>query len=121
MPDEFKINKELGLMEIYSHGNVTELDINSSIAKAQAAYQQHGLDKLLVDTHMQQQMPGTVGIFKIFSNFPRHISLAILAKKEQVTVEDIIFGENVAVNRGIRMKVFYDREAAIEWLNETDS
>jgi hypothetical protein len=120
MPDKFKINKELDLMEIYSYGIVTAVDIEESIAKAQAAYEEYGINKLLVDTKDQQKMPGTVSIFKIFSSFPRHISLAIIADKKQVTVDDIIFGENVAVNRGIRMQVFYDREAALKWLKEVN-
>lgn len=120
MPDKFEINEKLGLMEIYSYGIVTAEDIDQSIEKAQNALKKYGLNKLLVDSRKQEKMPGAVSIFRIFSNFPRHISLAILAEKKQVTVNDIIFGENVAVNRGIRMRVFYDREAAVEWLNEVD-
>lgn len=120
MPDKFKINEKLGLMEIYSYGIVTAEDIDHSIEKAQDASKKFGLNKLLVDTREQKKMPGAVSIFRIFSNFPRHISLAILAKKNQVTVDDIIFGENVAVNRGIRMRVFYNQEAAVKWLNEVE-
>ena len=46
MPDKFKINEKLGLMEIYSYGIVTAEDIDQSIEKAQDASKKFGLNKL---------------------------------------------------------------------------
>lgn len=121
MPDEFTINEKLGVLEIFSHGIVTAEDIYQSIEKSLEASKRLGINRLLVDSRKQKKMPGAVSIFRIFSTFPRHINLAILADKNQITVDDIIFGENVAVNRGIQMKVFYKREDALNWFNEIDS
>jgi len=118
MPDEFTINEDLDLMEIYSHGIVSAEDIENSINKAKKVLLESGINKLIVDTTTQEKMPGTVSIFTIFSTFPREISLAIIAVPDQLTVEDIQFAENVAVNRGIRMKVFSKRKKALKWLNE---
>lgn len=118
MPDEFTINEKLGLMEIVSHGVVTAEDINSSIEKAKQVLSTKGINKLLVETTTQTKMPGTVSIFNIFSNFPREINLALIYKPDQLTAEDILFAENVAVNRGIRMKIFSNKKKAIAWLKE---
>lgn len=118
MPDKFQINEKLGLLEITSTGIVTADDIDDSIEKSKAAFEKLGINKLIVDTTKQEKMPGTVSIHRIFSNFPRNISLALVAERNQLTENDIIFGENVAVNRGVRMRIFYNREEAIKWLNE---
>lgn len=118
MPDKLKINEKLGLIEIESYGIVSTDDINKSIEKSQKIAEKYGIKKLLVDTTKQEKMPGTVSVFSIFSNFPRHLTLALVANKGQRTLNETLFAENVAVNRGIRMKIFYNRKDAVDWLDE---
>jgi len=118
MPDSVKINLDLGLVEIRSFGIVTSENITASIRKAEEAFKLHGINKLLVDITEQDQMPSISGIFNIFANFPKHLNLALYAKKNQITEDDIHFGETVAVNRGINMKIFYSQPEAMAWLNE---
>lgn len=118
MPDEFKINESLGIIEIRSSGIVSKEDIFNSIQKSRQAYAEIGISKIFVDTTKQEKMPGTVDLFNLFANFPREFALALLATKNQVTVEDILFAENVAVNRGVQMKIFYDSDKAVEWLKQ---
>ena len=117
MPDRVNINLDLGLVEIQSFGIVTAENIAASIKKAEEAFKLHGINKLLVDTTRQEQMPRISSIFNIFANFPKHLILALFAKKKQITEADIIFGENVAVNRGVTMKIFYAHMEAMAWLN----
>ena len=45
---------------------------------------------------------------------PHTIKIAMLGRKDQVSPDD--FFENVAVNRGMILKVFSDEKKAIEWL-----
>jgi hypothetical protein len=118
MPDTFHINFELGLIEIVSFGIVSSQTISNSIKKAEEVFKLHGIKNLLVDTTEQDIMAGVLIIYRIFSTFPKQLNLALYVKKNQVTEEDIIFGETVAVNRGINMKVFYSKEDAAKWLNE---
>jgi len=118
MPDDLQINLARGLVQIRSFGVVTTENITASIKKTEEAFKLHGINKLLVDTTEQEQMPRILGIFNIFSTFPKHISLALYAKKNQITEEDIIFAETVAVNRGLNMKIFYTMAEALKWLDQ---
>lgn len=118
MPDEAKINLDLKIIEIQSYGNVTKEDIENSIKLCLKIFDLHGIKNVVVDTSSQVKMPSVSGIFQIFSNFPKQFNLAILIKENQKTEKDIRFGEDVAVNRGVNMKMFYTRTEAIKWLNE---
>ena len=117
MPDKVELNKDLGIIEITSFGIVSSGDIMDSINKIMKIFKETGVHKVLVDTTTQEKMPGTVGIFKLFSSMPKEVVYVLLVKEHQLTEEDLIFAETVAVNRGVQIKIFYDREKAIDWLN----
>ena len=118
MPDNVVLNKELGIIDITSYGIVTSRDIIDSINKIEGFFKESGINKVLVDTTTQEQMPGTVGIFKLFSTMPKAYIYVLLVKENQLTEEDLQFAETVAVNRGVQMKIFYDREKALKWLKK---
>lgn len=116
MPDKVELNRDLGIIEVTSYGVVTGSDISDSVDKIDAFYRETGIPKVMVDTTRQEKMPGTVGIFKLFSSMPLTITFVLLVKEKQLTEEDLLFAETVAVNRGVRMKIFYDKEKGLEWL-----
>jgi len=111
MPDVVSINKELNLIEVRSTGVVRKSDILSSIMKIIEIHKEIGLNKVMVDTTMQATMPAATEAFEIFSNFPPELKLAFLTRPKQPTEEDILFVETG------RMKIFQEKDAAIEWLN----
>ena len=118
MPDKVEVNEEKRIIEITSFGVVTSWDIADSVNKISEIYNKTGIHKVLVDTTNQEKMPGTVGIFKLFSTLPKEVSYVLLVKENQLTERDLVFAETVSVNRGIMVKVFYDRELALEWLKD---
>lgn len=116
MPDDIKINKEYGVIEIRSFGKVSMKDIESSIKRVKQIHEEIGIDKVLVDTTEQESMPSTINIFEIFSKFPRDVKVALLTNICQITSQDIHFAETVAQNRGIRINEFEAQENALNWL-----
>ncbi len=117
MHDGIKVDEDRGIMQVDSYGTSSKQDIADSISEIKQVYADRGFHKVLVDTTRQEAMPGIVDIFEVFSTFPRELKLALLLKRKQRTEEDLYFGEDVGVNRGVLMKIFYDREQAIEWLD----
>ena len=117
MPDEIRVNEDRCIIEIDSCGAVSNKDIARSISKVQQILADKGISKILVDTTKQDTMPGTMDIFELFSTFPREFTLALLLDKRQRTEADLSFAENVGVNRGILMQIFYDKERALQWLD----
>jgi len=116
MPDKIRVNENLGIIEVKSLGEVSKDDIEQSIAKVREIYNERNIKKILVDTRRQETMPDTLDIFDLFSTFPREFKLALLIVESQATAEDISFGETVGVNRGVLVKIFYDEEQALQWL-----
>jgi hypothetical protein len=116
MPDEVRLNGEIGIIEVESHGVVTKEDITSSIRQIQQIQEETGISRLLVDTTRQDILPGPIEIFEIFSVYPREIKTALLVDRSQATARDVEFVETVALNRGKQVRVCYDREEALRWL-----
>lgn len=117
MPDKIRLNEDRGIIEIESYSVITKVDIAESISKVQQILNDKGINKILVDTTKQDTMPSTLAIFDLYSTFPQEFRIAILIQKSQVTAEDISSAETVAVNRGVLMKVFCEKEPALQWLD----
>ncbi len=118
MPDLLTINKDENIIEIKSYGVVSKNDIKESIAKIKQIYNEIGINKIIVDTTKQESMPDTMGIFDIFTTFPRDFKVALIRNDGQVTSEDIHFIETIAHNRGIMIKAFSSIDDAKEWLHK---
>lgn len=63
-------------------------------------------------------MPGTISIFDLFSTFPRDFRLALLVDVSQVTKKDISFVETIGMNRGVMVRIYYEKEQALQWLEK---
>lgn len=118
MPDVVRVNDELGIVEIESHGVVSKDDIAASFDQLKAILETQKIDKLLVDTTKQETMPTTGEIYELFTAFPTEYKMALLIDESQKTAEDISLVETVTVNRAIDARLFTDRAEAIAWLTE---
>lgn len=117
MPDKVQLNESLGIIECQSYGEVTVADIAGSIAQARQIQSQTGINRMLVDTTRQQSLPSTIEMLEIFSRYPRDLKTALVVDASQVTADDVEFVETVGVNRGKNMRLHFDRERALRWLN----
>lgn len=118
MHDGIKVDEDRGIIEVCSYGTSSKENIAKAINEAQQILADRGFNKILADTTKQDAMPSKIDIFKLFSNFPREFRTAIVLDKNQKTEKDLSFAETVGVNRGIMIKIFYDRELALQWLDE---
>lgn len=115
MPEELRIDKDRRTVEVRSYGIVSREDIAASIAAVQDIAAAEGISNVLVDATEQESMPSIVDIYELFSNHPGGLRVAVVGTK-QPTAGDIQFAETVAVNRGIRIKVFPSRADTEKWL-----
>lgn len=116
MPDLLRVDRDHGIVDIRSYGSVSEGDLAASIAKVKEIAADEGINRVLVDTKDQESLPSTGAIFDLISRFPREVAVALVSA-DQPTAEEIHFIETVAVNRGISIRVFRERDEAEEWLH----
>lgn len=117
MPDKVSLNKKTGIIEVRSSGIVSRHHIENSIATVKRIFEETGHHRILVNTTEQTSMPNTVDIFDLFSTFPPELRVALLARKGQITENDLAFTELVAKNRALQISVFSDKNKALKWLN----
>ena len=116
MPDVVTVNKKKQLVEVHSSGHVQESDIMNSMEEMIEIYKETGINRILVNVVEQLSVPNSIDMFTIFSKFPREFQVAMIISDEQKTLEDSLFIETVAQNRGIPIKTFKSREEAEKWL-----
>lgn len=117
MPQEVRFNEDLGIIEIHSHGSITEAEILQSREMVMDLKAEKGAECVLVDTRQETTLPSTMVLFEFVVNLPANILVAFLVKKTQASRSDVRFAETVAVNRALPMRTFHSRDDAIEWLS----
>jgi hypothetical protein len=118
MHDGIKVDEDRGIIEVGSYGKSSKEDIAKAISEAQQIFSDRGFYKILADTTKQDEMPKIMDIFYLFSNFPREFRTAMVLDKNQKTEKYLFFAESVGVNRDVMIKIFYDSELALQWLDE---
>ena len=116
MPETVSLNDELGIIEVRSFGDVTVEDIEDSFREIKRVREESGVGKVLVDASEQTSMPGTADSFKITSNMPHFVRIAVFISEGQSTEEDLLFVETLAISCGAIFRVYYSKEEAIDWL-----
>ena len=116
MPETVSLNDELSIIEVRSFGDVTVEDIEGSFREVKRVREESGVGKVLVDASEQTSMPGTADSFKITSNMPHFVRIAVFISEGQSTEDDLLFVESLAVSCGAIYRVFHSREEAVDWL-----
>ena len=116
MPEQVIVKKDLGIIEILSFEEVVPEQMARSIETVERIYDETGIDKVLVDTRGLEIMPGTVDMFELTKSFPKYLKIAILVRFGGDLRTKLEFGENVAFNRGVTIRMFDFRAEAVEWL-----
>ena len=116
MPDRITINEDLGIIEVYSHGELTLDQVRNTISESIRISHEKNIYKVLVNTLDLVKIPGVVDVFKIFSELPQKLFIAHVMSIDQIKRDLLLFGENVALNRGKNVKFFDTIEEAVAWL-----
>lgn len=118
MPDKIKIIDKLKLVSVTSYGVVTKNDIHESIETINRLFSEGKINKVIVDTTKQENMPSSMQLYNLSKELPYGLKMALIGFKEQMTIEDLKFFELTSSNKGKQMRIFESVEEANKWLNE---
>ena len=104
---------------VQEHGEVTEQDFARSVDEIRRLSTEQGCLRVLVDTTRQTTPTSASSLYERGAHVATQ--LQILDLRLAILVEDRLresheFFENVAVNRGLKVQVFRDETAALDWL-----
>ena len=107
------------IIVVEEHDEVTEQDFVQSIDAIRRLSQQHGCLGVLVDTTRQTTATDLSNLYERGAHAAARLqilglSLAIVVSERLRKPHE--FFENVAVNRGVTVQIFDDRQAALAWL-----
>ncbi len=117
MPVELFVNKDLGVIDVRSYGVVTREDLFSSLESAKMLVNETNINKVLVDTSEERELPNLLDLDDFGSSIPKFIKVAIVITNEQPTERSARYIGNVASIEGVHIDTFTTREDALEWLN----
>jgi hypothetical protein len=121
MPYTINFLDKEGIVEIVSFGKLTIEDFINQGKEAIELALKKNTNLFLAD---DSDIVGPVKISVIISlpdfwerfSAPRTNRMAVLISKDETLHEDFNFFENVCINRGWNVKLFDNKEDAIEWL-----
>ena len=116
MPEQIKVNKELGIIEVDSYDKVSYEDSMASLATLQTLMTETGIRKILSDTRRQNFHPDMFKVYEFGKRLPNNARIAVIVSQAQPTAEAVSFLDDVASNRGVHIRLFSSRNEAIEWL-----
>lgn len=117
MPDIIKILNNLNVIQIESYGSVSYETILLSIQKIKKINDETGIEHILVDARKQESMPREFFLYEFASNLPEHLKFAIIISREQDIVKAMELIKITALEKGIRVEIFENRQEALDWLN----
>jgi hypothetical protein len=118
MPDEVRVNKNEGIIEIISSGDLTINDMQSTDDIIQNIFAENGIYQVLIDQTRVQSFPDTFKIFDFCKSQFTNFRIAILTSISSPLLNDAKFMETVGHNWGRIVKVFYDEKEARQWLSK---
>ncbi len=120
---QVKFDDENRLIFISFFSDVSKNDIQESIIEAISLISDKNVRKILTDfTEALSLDLSTMDIYKLHADYRKTTGLnvpfieTIVCPKESKIINDIHFYETECINKGIRAKIFEDRNQALEWL-----
>lgn len=117
-------NGSLSIVELVYTGRFTVQESRESTSKAIALGKKHGDADALVDASETEL---AVSIFDLLDlpahqyveeDMNRRIRIAVIPPRRPKDKEDVRFYETACLNRGWQVRLFTNRNQALEWLSE---
>jgi hypothetical protein len=120
MTSEYKVSADQGFTRVAYIGKVA-YDTSTSLMRDLAKLSQQGSQKFLIDLRSAEPTYSLATPIQHIEEaprlgFPTNNRTAFLGVDRDRTFLEYV--ENVAVNRGLLVKVFFDEDAAVKWLQE---
>jgi len=125
MPWSVEYDSELGTVSCRYVGRVTDDDFRQATLKAFELAKANSTNRFLIDDSKWEGGASIVGLYdlpKLFTElgFERESRGAlILPSSGTLQAEDARFFETVCINRGWQVKLFTDRQEALDWLTDS--
>ncbi|MBN1378896.1 MAG: STAS/SEC14 domain-containing protein [Gammaproteobacteria bacterium] len=122
MPYTLNYNHSLQLVEVVYTGKVTADELRESTSKAIALGKKHGDADALVDGTEMELVASSVDLLDLPAHqyeaekMSRRVRVAFVLPKLSKELENSKFYETASVNRGWQVRLFPNRNEAIEWL-----
>lgn len=119
-------NRMLQIVEFVCAGRYTAQELRESTSKAIALGKEHGDADALVDASKAELAVSIVELFNlpahqyVDEDMNRKIRVAVVPPASPKDQEDVRFYETACVNRGWRVRLFPNRDGAIQWLKGTE-
>lgn len=116
----YTYNADLCIVEITSKGIVSSKELKSEQTPIFALAEEHNTDMFLLDLTNYERSLSLIDILGGVSFYGKkttmRIRIAVLAPISEEALQDALFYETVCVNRGWNVRVFAERQDAINWL-----
>jgi len=121
MPWRVEHDAELGIVRAIYFGRVTANEFKAGTLETIALMDAHGINLLLIDDTEVELAVSTNDIFEMpqfYENVRamRSTRWALVHPSDPAAIKHFRFYENVCRNRGWLVKLFSDRQAALDWL-----
>ena len=112
------------IIVVEERDEVTEQDFNRSVDAIRRMSEQRACLSVLVDTTRQTTPTDVSSLFERGAHAATQLkilglSVAVVVNEQMRRPHE--FFENVAVNRGFKVQIFYDRETALAWLESSSA
>lgn len=113
-----------GVVVVTHSGRMTIVEATESRTEAAAIMKEQGLDLILADVSHTDHDQTTMDLFEFnashYDVFPADSRLAVVIPSDPNQTQSARFAESVALNRGIRMRIFLTSDDALRWLTSPD-
>jgi len=117
MPEELTFDPSTGLIRIRAWGDEFITDWVASRNEILRLNAANGANRLFVDAREMVGVPSVLDILDFGDAWPENVRAAILIGKG--TPEDVMFLDETATHRHKPIRVFYDEDEAMRWLQES--
>ncbi len=126
MPYTITHLEEKNILEAIYRGRVKPTEVMTAIAKILVLAKKHKTNLFLIDcleliddkALVFENYKLGVDVSKIIQKIPEQVKDAIVLPRSPQAADNIRFFETVAINRGLNVCLFKNRENALEWLLE---
>ena len=128
MSYKIKFLEEENILETIYHGTVKIVDLGIVFAKNLKLARKHHVHLFLVDcleleddkAMIVENYEAGILLKKIVGQLPKRMRNAIVLPRSLQAAENLLFFETMTRNRGLNVRSFENREAALTWLLEAE-
>lgn len=123
MPWRTNVPPDLPIIETIYSGFLTPSELFAAVSETLALVRVHGKTLLLGDCTALEVGNSSLDLFQaadlfLSSGISRTLKEAILVPSLPIAVQSVQLWETMCLNRGLHVRLFQDRQTALDWLLE---